>query len=110
MDDSMERGRDETGTGDQASGPPPSAAQAHKHVLHVVVGIDGGQEVLHLFELFGGQVGGAYRVVGLLDQVGRQHVEAVGGQRETHEVGVGGVGPEGGCAFFVACFKSLCTG
>ena len=31
-----------------STSPVASATQAHKHVLHVVVRIDGGQEVLHL--------------------------------------------------------------
>ena len=81
--------------------------QAHKHVLHVVVVVDGPQKGFDFFELFGAQVGRVDWVLGFVAQLGRHHGEAVFGQGAADQVQVGGFGDEHRHAVFVGGLKVL---
>ena len=84
-----------------------SARQADKDVLHVVIGINGSQKALHLFQLLCREIRWIDRVLGLVAQLGRQHGEALGWQCTADQIQIRGIRPEHGDALFVTGFKVL---
>ena len=63
-----------------------SAPQTREDMLHVLVGVERGQEGLHLLELLGDQTGRIDRVPGLVAELGRQDRETLRRQRPADQV------------------------
>ena len=53
--------------------------QAHIDVLHIVIVFQTSQKSLHFFLRLGRQAAHAHGVLGLVAQLGRQHLDALGG-------------------------------